>query len=1000
MEILLKTVDAGTRPRCGGSVRVVATLLLCASALGALAPAARRHAPEEAFLTADLELAGVLGWGAAVAIVVLVAAGWAWQATLKRAVAQRTADLEREAREATREAAELRGRVERFDLALRGTNDGLWDMKVLPDEPLNPQNAIYYAPRFRELLGYEPEQFKDVLASWLSRLHPEDHDRLTKAIKSHLVDDAPLKIDCRVRTSKGEYRWFVVSGQAIRDEAGAPTRIAGSIRDITARRRAEEELRRLAAVVRDSNDAITVQGFDGRILAWNHGAERIYGWSEHEAVGMNISKLIPEDKREEAAAFVEKLATADSVKSFETQRATRHGKRVDVMLTGTKLVDEKNRPVAIATTERDVTEHRQRDAEIQRLSQFRETVIETADVWLDVLDEKGDVVIWNKAAEAISGYSREDVAGAGKIWELLYPDEAYRKEVVARFSETVEAGGALEDSETTIRGKDGETRVISWNSRGLRDDKDRLLGSVSIGRDITEKKSAEAALRRSDETARALLNAPLDAAMLVAPDGVVLAANEAAGRSFGKRADELVDANYYDLLPAEGVESRKAHMAGVIESGKPASFDDELSGRFVANRIYPLFDADGKVERLAVFCHDVTQRKRMEEQLRHTAKMQAVGQLAGGLAHDFNDLLTGILGEANMLRLSAEEDTAVHEAAGTIEQAAAAAAELTCQLRGFASKGKDQVVAVDLHATIPQVVATLGRTIHQNVRIVQQFDAKTATVMGDPGQLQQCILTLAINARDAMPEGGELTFHTRLLDLGAEYCRTHPGLEPGQHLMVAVTDTGCGIPKDIQDRIFEPFFTTKEHGKGTGMGLATVYGGVRNHGGAIELESEEGKGATFRLYLPLAKAPKESPTKVEAPEPVEGVGHILVVDDQEIVANVVSHMLRRLGYQVAAAGNGREAVEYYRKHGERVDLVLLDLIMPEMDGRQCFRALRELNPDVRVLLSTAASVEDEAEGIVEEGVLGVLKKPYRVSELGEKVAAILKPSRGPAGDTG
>ncbi|MCU0612704.1 MAG: response regulator, partial [Candidatus Eisenbacteria bacterium] len=387
---------------------------------------------------------------------------------------------------------------------------------------------------------------------------------------------------------------------------------------------------------------------------------------------------------------------------------------------------------------------------------------------------------------------------------------------------------------------------------------------------------------------------------------------------------------------------------------------------------------------------DVTERKRLEEQLRQAAKMEAIGQLAGGIAHDFNNLLTGIIGYASILTKELPENSRAHLAARTIENTAERASDLTKQLLGFARRGKLQVLSVDLHRSIHEVVALLCRTMDPSIRMSLNLNARDATVTGDPAQMHQVLLNLGINARDAMPGGGELIFQTELVRLDDEYCRSHAEATPGPRLLLSVTDTGQGIPKEIQQRIFEPFFTTKAPGLGTGMGLATVYGIVRNHGGHIEVYSEPEMGATFKVYLPLspsagAGAAAEGPAAIACAH-----GRVLVVDDEEVVRNVASDLLRELGHEVVTAESGSQAVQYYREHADAVDLVIIDLVMPEMDGRECYAELRKLNPSIRVLLSTGFGMNGRIQEALDDGMSGFVQKPYRMAELGVKVGEALR----------
>jgi signal transduction histidine kinase len=368
-------------------------------------------------------------------------------------------------------------------------------------------------------------------------------------------------------------------------------------------------------------------------------------------------------------------------------------------------------------------------------------------------------------------------------------------------------------------------------------------------------------------------------------------------------------------------------------------------------------------------------------------KMEAIGRLAGGVAHDFNNLLTPILGCASALVQSSEPGGDVHEAAELIERAGWRAAQLTRQLLGFARRGKLQTVPVDLDKVVHEVGEVVART--NDKRIEQAFELGAPVLaLGDPSQLHQVVLNLALNACDAMPQGGRLTFATRVEDLDAAAAAPLEGLGAGRYLVLSVGDTGTGIAPEVRSRIFEPFFTTKAAGQGTGMGLAMVYGIVKNHGGHVGLTTELGKGTTFQVRLP-ATVREEPQPDARAKTVAKGRGRILVVDDEPLVCASAARILRKLGYQVDMAADGLEAIGIYRQHRGEIDLVLLDFSMPKMTGRECFLALKEIDPKVRALLSSGFGLDGALQDVMAEGMAGFVQKPYAIQELSEAIQRVL-----------
>jgi two-component system cell cycle sensor histidine kinase/response regulator CckA len=378
--------------------------------------------------------------------------------------------------------------------------------------------------------------------------------------------------------------------------------------------------------------------------------------------------------------------------------------------------------------------------------------------------------------------------------------------------------------------------------------------------------------------------------------------------------------------------------------------------------------------------HD--EQRRAEAAQRQSQRLESIGLLAGGVAHDFNNLLVGILGYADVLASEAAPGSENEEAARTIARAAKRAAELTRQLLAIARLGQHRSEPVDVHAAVREVASLLGRTLDKSVRLETRLAAGAHTVLGDAVQVQQVILNLAVNARDAMPEGGTITLETSVADWTG---RDPPGgLARGRYLELAVSDTGPGIPPEIRERIFEPFFTTKPEGKGSGLGLATVFGITKGHGGAVDLETVPGGGARFVVRLPLAEG--EAPDAgAEAGAP-RGSGVVLVVDDEEVVRRAAGRILGSLGYSTVAVAGGQEAIDWIAARGAPPAAVLLDLSMPGMDGRTCFRRLRALRPELQIVVSSGFSRQGKGEELLAEGAAGFVQKPYTIAELARAIA--------------
>ena len=504
--------------------------------------------------------------------------------------------------------------------------------------------------------------------------------------------------------------------------------------------------------------------------------------------------------------------------------------------------------------------------------------------------------------------------------------------------------------------------------------------------------SRERRLRESEERFRAVVEQAGDAMFLLDLNGKVLDANTRACATLGYARDELLAMNAVDLGPLLPQEKLDEQLP-TIDAGEGVTLEGVHLRK--DGTTFPVEIRACRIElvgqpHILALARDITERRQLEEQVRHSQKMDAIGQLAGGIAHDFNNQLAGIMGYADVLARELQDNDELRDSAQAIVQAARRSADLTQQLLAFARKGKALAIPVDLHRVIDEVVSLLRHSIDRRIQISLKLDAETHTISGDPTQIQSALLNIALNARDAMDQGGTIGFQTELVELDEAYC-SHSTFQivPGRFLCVRISDTGMGMSAQTLQHIFEPFFTTKEPGRGTGMGMAAVYGTVKDHHGAVNIYSEVDSGTTVTLYFPLADAAVAEPKPTPKPAPATRSARILLIDDDEGVRNMATMMLRRLGHQVTSRTNGAEAVEYYRHAWNEIDLVILDMIMPKMNGRDAFIAMRQINPKIRALLSSGYSIDGEAKQILDEGMSGFLQKPFLMAELSEKLADML-----------
>ncbi len=664
---------------------------------------------------------------------------------------------------------------------------------------------------------------------------------------------------------------------------------------------------------------------------------------------------------------------------------TRDGQTKHVWEQGCAVLSENQELVALEGFIADISEQKRAEEALQsRERHFRALIDNSSDI-TTLFDVNGQFIYLSPSVERVLGYQPEELRGTSVFRKLHREDRLPTREIMRR---ALIRGGDI-SFELRIRHKDGSWRILDTVGRNLLDDP-HVGAIVFNSRDITE--------RRSIETERSQLAKAVEQATesIVISDvaGRIIYVNSAFEKVSGYSREEVLGQNARILKSGEQPPEYYREMWSVLLAGNPwvGRFKNRRkNGTFYEEEcaISPIKDASGKVINFVAVKRDITKEVELEERLRQAQKLEAVGRLASGIAHDFNNLLAGIRGFGELISQEAENCPKLKDYSSEIIRAASRAADLTSQLLAFARKGNFLSVPLDMHEAIGEVTAILQHTIDRRIEIRTELHAARCIVKGDPSQIQSAILNLSVNARDAMPDGGLLILATRNVYLDYDFCRRHT-LErgPGEYLAITVSDTGVGIDEKILDHIFDPFFTTKEQGQGTGLGLAGVYGCVRSHSGSVEVVSDVGKGSAFTLYFPVFETTLLPSSNEIAEIKVDGRERILLVDDEEVVRNLAERMLTKAGYQVITCADGLEAVQLYRTAINSIDLVLLDMMMPKMNGRDTFAALKKFNPNVKVLIMSGFSDQDVQE-FLREGILGYIAKPFQMRAFLVKVREAL-----------
>ncbi|MBN1799603.1 MAG: PAS domain S-box protein [Spirochaetales bacterium] len=806
--------------------------------------------------------------------------------------------------------------------------------------------------------------------------------------------------EVRIRKKTGEIIHGLFSASSIELTSGPV--LFTTLKDITERKHAEQALKeseeKYRTLFNSAGDAVfQVRLNDDMIIDANLECTEMLGYTHTEFLHMSLWDLHPEHERRKAGTLKEQARAYGRFQDVEGfSYLHKKGNLIPVSIT---CVNIRKSPVPFAIIHvHDITERKQAEAALKESEEKFRTIAEQSIIGIAVVQGMSVVYI-NQAYADILGYSPDEILEwkPGELFKIIHPDD---KDYVTEQASRKEAAtiGYIVHYHYRIISKTGETKTISIYSKTINYQGKNAF--FVIASDITAQKKAEESLKTSEERLSLALEATNDGLWdwdLVHDTSYTSPrCYEILGTKPGESANVLK--RWRDVVCPDYIPEAEAKLQECL-SGKTQTFSFEyramtydIKEKWILTRAKVVeYDKQGKPVRIVGTHTDITHQKQMEERLLHSEKMEAIGQLAGGIAHDFNNQLSSIVGYIELLQEGVKDRSELVEYTENIMTATKRASDLTAQLLAFARKGKYQTVPVDVHKTIHEVISLLRHSIDKRIVLTTHLHASPPFILGDPTQLQNALLNLALNARDAMPKGGGMTFSTNLVTLNKQFCKQSPfELRPGEYLKIDVIDAGGGMDKETQKHIFEPFFTTKPYGKGTGMGMAAVYGTVKNHKGAIEVLSTVGRGTTIQLYFPhltLKTDIKQPPDqKVEI---VKGSAHVLLADDEEMIREVGSIMLNSLGYKVSLCANGAEAVELYKKAWHHIDLIILDMVMPKKSGMETFLELKKINPHIKAILSSGYGADSQVQKILKAGVIGFIQKPFRRKDLSDKIIEVL-----------
>ena len=836
---------------------------------------------------------------------------------------------------------------------------------------------LYLSPNFFAIFGYEP--FEILGTCVMDLMHPEDRaalmaDRPFGGDVSHLV--------FRHRHKDGSWRWVEMNGREFTTPAGEK-RGVGILRDITKARAAEERLRQLSRAVEQSPATVVITDTRGHIEYVNPKFTETTGYTFEEAIGKNPRLLKSGELSAERYKELWKTITSGNEWVGEFHNKKKNGELYWELASISPIFDDHGVITHFVAVKEDITDRKRAEKEL----------FSSREALRAVLDNIPQRVFWKDLQMRYLGCNRSFAQdrGCDSTEEIIgttdheMSSRASADILCADDRAVMESNSPKLNYEELVTRLDGIERCLRTNKVPLHDREGGVTGVLGTYEDITEQKRSEITFRENEARFRTICEAsPLGIYMLDEKFRMIYA-NEAGAILSGRTPEELAGTGWRAIIHPEDSEAMDAEWEVMLHTRKPFQARRRYCHKdgkiiWLNVTVAPILDQDS-VRGYIGLAQDITERKRVEEQLLRSQRMESIGTLASGVAHDLNNILAPVLMAASILQEKAPAD--LRSLATAIMESAQRGADIVKQVLTFARGLEGERINLQLRHLIKDVVEISRETFPKSIVIRNRVPKELWMVIGDSTQLHQVLLNLFINARDAMPDGGTLTVTAEDQALDENYAAMQPDAKPGQYVVVSVADSGTGISPGVIDKIFDPFFTTKEVGKGTGLGLSTVIGIVRSHGGFLKVYSEMGKGSTFKVYLPAN--PGGTPDSIQAKEqpalPMGSGEWILLADDELVIRRITCEMLTRHGYNVLVAADGVDALSIYAQHMREIRVVLTDVMMPLIDGVALTRALKKMNGEVRIIASTGQADDSRRSELEQLGVKEFLIKPYVAEKL-------------------
>ncbi len=878
----------------------------------------------------------------------------------------------------------LRSSEEQLRLALDFSHTGGWDWQI-------DINKVTWNDNFSQLLGLNPGEVEASYQTWRDRVHPEDIVQVEQVINHALATRSYYETEYRTIHPDGSIRYLAARGQGIYNQSGQVVRMVGVLFDISDRQQAEAALRESEQRYATLAQAVPVGIFrtdpEGHCVYVNQRWTQITGLSLLQAWQDGWAQAIHPDDRERV--FTQWYECARQNLPFQSEYRFQRADGVVTWVFGQAVAERgtDDELIGYVGTITDISEQqaalRDRKRVEAALRQYERIVSATPD-GVALVDRNYTFRLINQTYLLLHGKYSEEIIGH-TISELLGEDVF--TSLIKPLMDRCLAGETIRYEAWFTYAKAGR-RFIGVTYAPYIEMDSTISGIVVNTRDLTKLKQAE---EKIVEQAM-LLDVATDAILVRGLDSKILYWNNGAENLYGWSSKEALGKNTSEILYKEITPQVLEALQTVIDrgswQGELAKINKEGKELIVTSRWTLVRDEQGKPKSILSVDTDITEQKKLAAQFLRAQRLESIGTLAGGIAHDLNNVLAPILMSVQLLQLKYPEDKN-RSLLNLLENNVKRGAALVKQVLSFARGLEGDRTIVQVKHLILEIANIIKETFPKSIELHTNIASDLETVLADATQLHQVLMNLVVNARDAMPKGGSLTISATNATIDQTYAQTHIEAKVGSYVVVTITDTGVGIAPEIMERIFDPFFTTKEVGKGTGLGLSTSLGIIKSHNGFLEVDSEVGKGSSFKVYLPMGK--QTSTQLLESPEPLAGRGElILVVDDETTICSVIKTTLESYNYRVLIANDGIEALDLYAQHAKEIGVVLLDMMMPKMDGFTTLRTLQAMNNSVAIIATSGLALSDQVNPPQGKGAKAFLSKPYTTQELLQTLQAILR----------